>query len=208
MLSLVDVRRPCRHPRPWAPGSGTARGGATRTPGVPGPPMSLWTEMNTASFSSRSASAGIATGRGTMRRHLDGHVGRGGGEVPEGQRAMAMEQHRDGAGVRQDAGDVGRGREGPDAQRPVGVADQLPLQVREVDAAVGVLVDGHDVRDRLPPRQLVGVVLVRADEHDRTLVGRDLVAQRDSARRAPPAGAGRARRRACGWRPSSPSPRR
>ena len=88
-----------------------------------------------------------------------------------------MEQHRDRARVGQDAGDVRGGREGTDAQRPVGVPDQLPLQLGQVDATVGVLVDGHDIRDGLAPRQLVGVVLVRADEHHRPLAGRDLVAQ-------------------------------
>ena len=39
----------------------------------------------------------------------------------------------------------------------------------EVDVAVGVLADRDDVGDRLAPGQLVGVVLVRPDEHDRPL---------------------------------------
>ena len=37
--------------------------------------------------------------------------------------------------------------------------------------AVGVLGDDDDVGDRLAPRQLVGVVLERADEHHRPLPG-------------------------------------
>ena len=40
----------------------------------------------------------------------------------------------------------------------------------EVDVALAVLADHHHVRDGLPPRQLVAVVLVGADEHDRPLV--------------------------------------
>ena len=40
-----------------------------------------------------------------------------------------------------------------------------------------VLADGHDLGDRLAPGQLVGVVLVGADEDDRPLLGRDDVAQ-------------------------------
>ena len=59
----------------------------------------------------------------------------------------------------------------PILQRPVGVRHELRLQAAEVDAAVVVLRDGRDVGDRLAPGQLVGVVLVRADEHDRPLAG-------------------------------------
>ena len=44
--------------------------------------------------------------------------------------------------------------------------------------AVGVLGADHDVGDRLAPGQLVGVVLERADEHDRPLVGGDVGGQR------------------------------
>ena len=70
-------------------------------------------------------------------------------------------------GVADDAGDVAGRREGADLQRPVGVVDQLTLERGDVDVAVGVLRDDHDVGDRLAPRQLVGVVLERADEDDR-----------------------------------------
>ena len=44
----------------------------------------------------------------------------------------------------------------------------------EVDPAVGVLPDDDDVGDRFPPRELVAVVLVRADQDDRPLIGRDV----------------------------------
>ena len=50
-------------------------------------------------------------------------------------------------------------------------------EVRLVDAAVRILRDGDHVRDRLAPRQLVGVVLVRPDEHHRPLGHGDLRAQ-------------------------------
>ena len=39
----------------------------------------------------------------------------------------------------------------------------------QIDVAVGVLGDRDDVADGLPPWQFVGVVLERADEHDRAL---------------------------------------
>jgi hypothetical protein len=91
-------------------------------------------------------------------------VGAGGGVVEQGQRAVAVQQL--GHGVGEHAGDVGAGRERPDPQRPVGVAPQLPLQVGEVEAAA-VLGDGDHLGDRLPPGQLVGVVLEGADEHHR-----------------------------------------
>ena len=74
-------------------------------------------------------------------------------------------------------GHVARGAEAADAERPVRVPCQLGGQVRLVDVPVGVLVDDHDVGDRLAPRQLVAVMLERADEHDRPLVGGDLRAQ-------------------------------
>ena len=54
---------------------------------------------------------------------------------------------------------------------------QLGRQVSQVDVPVGVGADDHDVGDGLPPRQLVGVVLVRSDEHHRPLRGRDLAEQ-------------------------------
>ena len=91
-----------------------------------------------------------------------------------------MEQDRDRAGVRQDAGDVRRRGERPDADRPVRGLLERALEAREVDAPVGVLADRDDIGDRLAPRQLVAVVLVRPDEHERTLVERDVRAQRVS----------------------------
>ncbi len=88
---------------------------------------------------------------------------------------MAMQQDRDRPRVAEDAGDVRRGRERPDPERSIGVVEQLGLETRQVDPAVRVLRDRDDVGDRLAPRQLVAVVLVRPDEDDRPFRRRDPV---------------------------------
>ena len=106
--------------------------------------------------------------------HLDVDVRRARSEVPEGQRAVLVQQRGDAVGVRHDAGHVGRRREAADLERPVGVLLQLLGKLNLIDVPVGVLVDRDDVGDRLAPRQLVGVMLERPDEHDRSLVRRDL----------------------------------
>ena len=107
-------------------------------------------------------------------RHLDPDVRRGRGEVPEGQGAVAVEQLGDPERVRDDAGDVGGRREGTDLQRPLGVLLQLLGELLLVDETVGVLMDGDDVGDGLAPGDLVGVVLVGAEEDHRTLGRRDV----------------------------------
>ncbi len=61
----------------------------------------------------------------------------------------------------------------PILQRPVRVPGELVRQLSQVHQAVAILADGHHVRDRLAPWQLVAVVLERPDEHDRSLVRRD-----------------------------------
>jgi hypothetical protein len=101
------------------------------------------------------------------RAHGDLQVRAGGGVVEAGQRAVAVQQLRHDVGVGDHAGDVGGGREAADLERPPGVADQLPLQVVEVEAAAGILLDGDHLGGRLAPGQLVGVVLEGADEHHR-----------------------------------------
>ena len=55
-------------------------------------------------------------------RHVDVDVRRGGGEVPERERAVIVQQLGDSHGVGDDAGDVARGAERADLERPVGVA--------------------------------------------------------------------------------------
>ena len=76
-----------------------------------------------------------------------------------------------------DAGDVAGRRERADTQRPGGVTHQFSLEHGDVDVAVGVLRDHHDIGDRLAPRQLVGMMLEGSEEHDRTLVGGDGLAE-------------------------------
>ena len=121
---------------------------------------------------------------GPMRLHLDLDVRPGGGEVPERERAVAVEQHGDRAGVGQDAGHVRRRRERPDPQaRSRGVSTSARSRPRQVDAPVRVLADRDHVGDGLAPRQLVAVVLVRPDEDQRSLVERDVRAQARSGRR-------------------------
>ena len=137
----------------------------TRTPGVCGPPTNLCGDRNTASLWSRRARARLApsgSARTGRRRRSPRRTAR-----------RAVQQRGDRVGVGEDAGDVGGGGEAADPQRPVGVPDQLRVQVGQVDVPVGVRADHDDVGDRLPPRQLVGVVLVRADEHHRPLLGGD-----------------------------------
>ena len=90
---------------------------------------------------------------------------------------MPVQQRGDRRGVGDDAGHVRRRGERADPQWTVVVPVQLDLQSVQVDVAVRVLRDHHDVRDGLAPGQLVGVVLVRADEHDRPLVRRDRAGQ-------------------------------
>ena len=68
--------------------------------------------------------------------------------------------------------------------------DELGLERGEVDVAVGVLGDDDDVGDRLAPRQLVRVVLERADEDHRSLFGGDVAGTGGSGRRGRPGSAG------------------
>jgi len=74
---------------------------------------------------------------------------------------VGVQQRGDRIGVGQDPGDVGRGGKAPDAQGALRVAVQLRGQIGQVDVAIGVGADDHDVSDALPPGQLVGVMLIR-----------------------------------------------
>ena len=132
--------------------------------------MNLCGERKIASlYASGSPPAGCA--------HLDVDVGRGGGEVPERQRAVLVQERGDAVGVRHDAGDVRRRAERADLQRPVGELLEPLAQVVLAHPAVDVLADGDDVSDRLAPRDLVGVVLVRPEEHDGALTARDVLGE-------------------------------
>ena len=55
--------------------------------------------------------------------------------------------------------------------------NELFRQDRGVDVAVHVLGNHHDISDRLPPGQLVGMVLERPDEDHRAFTGGDGVAE-------------------------------
>lgn len=109
--------------------------------------------------------------------HFDFDVGSGGGEVPEGEGVVLMEEACDGGGVGADAGDVGGGREASDFEGAVGVFLELEFEVFEVDLAVGVFVDDDDVGDGFSPGEFVGVVFVGADEDDGALFGRDVLGE-------------------------------
>ena len=136
---------------------------------------------------------GVLVGTGVYvapRRELDVHVGAGGGEVPEGEGAVLVQQDGDAVRIRDDPRDVARGAEAADQQRTVRVRHELRLETLLVDVPVGVLGDHHDVGDGLAPRDLVAVVLEGADEHDGPPVLRDLSGRAASGHRGPPAPGG------------------
>jgi hypothetical protein len=98
--------------------------------------------------------------------HLDAQVRTARGVVPEGESAVTVKDGGHGGGIGDDPRDVRRRREASDLQGSIGEAAQLVAEVVQIEPAAGVLRDDHHVGDRLAPRQLVGVVLVRSDEHD------------------------------------------
>ena len=104
-----------------------------------------------------------------MGRQFDVHVRCGSPEIPERSRAESVEQDGDCTGVADDPGDIRCRREASDLQFAAGVPGEFSFERREVDPPVGILGDRHHVGDGLAPRQLVGMVLVRPDEHDRAL---------------------------------------
>lgn len=115
------------------------------------------------------------------RPHADRHVRPGRRVVPERQGPVLVQERGHRVGVGQDAGHVGRGGETAD-QRPARVPFQPGAQRGQVDLATPVLADDDGLGDALPPRQLVGVVLVRADEHHRPIAYGDAVQQAVPAR--------------------------
>ncbi len=159
----------------------------------------------------RAEEDGVLVGERVLRAdrlHLDPHVRGRGGEIPEREGAVTVQQVGDRARVREDPRHVGGGGERSDLQRPRRMADELGLERREVDMAVRVLGDDDDVGDRLAPRQLVRVVLERPDEDDRALPGAGCERTARSGRRAPMAAAARGCRSACRRRRLRPSRRR
>ena len=59
----------------------------------------------------------------------------------------------------------------------VGVGRQLGFELPQVDVPVRIFRNRDHVGDRFAPRQLVGVVLERSDEDDRTVTARDVLRQ-------------------------------
>jgi hypothetical protein len=119
-----------------------------------------------------------------LARHVDRQVRARRRVVEAGESAVLPEHARDALDVRDDPGHVRCGREAADLQRPVGVTSQLPREVVDVEAPVGSLADRDDVGGRLAPGQLVGVVLVGADEHDRALAAVEFERTDDGTRTA------------------------
>ena len=110
---------------------------------------------------------------GRERTHLHRDIWRGGRVIPERQGPMAVEQDRDRPDVAQNAGHIRGGRERADLEGSIDMLDEGSLETGEVDPAVVILGDHNDVGQRFAPGQLVAVVLIRADEHDRALGRRD-----------------------------------
>ena len=86
---------------------------------------------------------------------------------------MLVEEAGDGVGVAHDSSHVRRRGEAANAQGPIPMAMELEREVRLVNVTVRILPYRDDLCDRLTPRQLVGVVLERTDENDRTLLVRN-----------------------------------
>ena len=128
----------------------------------------------------RGQEHGVVVGKGVLvaaGAHVDVDVRSGRRVVPEREGAVLVQQLRNPVGVRDDAGHVAGGAERGNAQRAIAVFVQPCLEVCQIDMAVSVLVDGDDVGDRLAPRELIAVVLERADEHHGTIAGRDGVVE-------------------------------
>ncbi len=109
--------------------------------------------------------------------HIDRHVRRGCRVVETGVGAAAMKGPGNRGNVGQNAGDVGCSRKCAHFQWAIGVPAQFALKVLEVDSSLVIQPNFNHLGDRLQPRQLVGMVLVRAHEDDWTLSGRDLLAE-------------------------------
>jgi hypothetical protein len=105
--------------------------------------------------------------------HLDLEIRPGGGVVPQREGAEAVQQRGDRERVGDDPRDVRGGREAADLEPSIGEALELLAELLEVEPAVGILAYDDQVGDRLPPRQLVRVVLIRPHEHDRPIGVRD-----------------------------------
>ena len=112
--------------------------------------------------------------------HVHVHVRRRGGVVPERQRAVRVQRLRDGVHVGEDAGDVRRRAERADEGRVVRVPSQGGCEGAHArPAGAGILRDRDDDGAGFAPREEVAVVLVRADEDDRSGASRGPAGQRN-----------------------------
>ena len=103
--------------------------------------------------------------------HIDRQVRPRRRVVEAGQRAVIVQQARRAVDVGDDPGYVRGSREAADLQGPVRIRRRFVLEVVEIRTAVGVLADRDDVRGRLSPRQLVRVMLERANEYGARVCG-------------------------------------
>ncbi len=71
-----------------------------------------------------------------------------------------------------DAGHVRTGRKGSDLQPPLRKLVKQVVQAIHVDQAALVGLDAHDVRQRLQPGRMVGVMLHMRDEDNRAILRR------------------------------------
>jgi hypothetical protein len=104
------------------------------------------------------------------RIHLDAHIRCGSREVPERQGIVSVQEHGQASDIGNDPGDVGGGRKAADLYRTILKSDEFAFEVVLVDSPVPVLVDDNHVGNGLAPGELVGVMLVRSDEHHWPLV--------------------------------------
>src|SRR4029079_2626944 len=109
----------------------------------------------------------------SWRIHVERQVRARGGVVPESEGATRVEQLGGPRNRPEVAGDVRRRGEAADLERALRVVHERGLEGTEIELTARVLRDGHDRGDGLAPGELVAVMLVRADEDDRPLPGRD-----------------------------------
>jgi len=104
--------------------------------------------------------------------HGDVDVRGGRRVVPTGQGAVRVQQGGDPGGVTEHPGDIARRAEGADPDRPGSVLVQQRIERLERDPTGPVQGDDDHVGERLAPRHLVGMVLVRPDEDHGAVLGR------------------------------------
>ena len=82
-----------------------------------------------------------------MTLHVDVDIGSRGGEVPEAERTVFVQQPADIEGIGDDPGDIRSRRKAADAEGSIGVGLELLRQYLQIDVAIGVFGNGDDVGD-------------------------------------------------------------